>query len=86
MMDDGTIGEICLFAGNFAPKDWAFCDGQVLDVRQNMALYSILGNAYGGEANRNFAVPMLAPLMESDGGTTALRYVIRLQGNYLHRP
>jgi hypothetical protein len=47
----GCVGEIRLFAGTFAPKGWAFCDGKILNVSQNTALYSVLGNTYGGQNN-----------------------------------
>lgn len=82
---EGTIGEIRLFAGNFAPRDWAFCDGQTLSLAQNTALFSILGVQYGGDGKSNFQLPKLAPLKEADGGETPIRYVICLQGIYPSR-
>jgi ribosomal protein S18 acetylase RimI-like enzyme len=45
---DPFIGEICLFGGNFTPKDWAFCEGQVLPIAENSALFAVLGASYGG--------------------------------------
>jgi len=54
---DPFIGEIQFFAGNFAPRGWAFCDGQLLDIAQNTALFSILGTTYGGDGRTNFALP-----------------------------
>ena len=83
---EGTIGEIRLFSGNFAPRDWAFCDGQALSIAQNTALFSILGNRYGGNGTTDFQLPKLAPLRESDGGETPIRYVICLYGMYPRRP
>jgi microcystin-dependent protein len=53
------IGQICIFSFNFAPQDWAFCDGRLLQVSQNQALYSLLGITYGGTANQSFALPDL---------------------------
>ena len=53
------IGEISLFAGNFAPDGWAFCDGQLLSISQNTALFSILGTTYGGDGRTTFALPDL---------------------------
>ena len=53
------IGEILLFAGNFAPVGWALCDGQLLAINQNQALFSILGTTYGGDGTTNFALPDL---------------------------
>jgi microcystin-dependent protein len=58
-MDDPFIGEISLFAGNFAPQGWAFCDGQILPLAQNTALFSILGTYYGGDGRTTFALPDL---------------------------
>jgi len=54
---DPYIGEISLFAGNFAPRDWAFCDGQFLSIAQNSALFSLLGTTYGGDGRTTFALP-----------------------------
>lgn len=56
---DPTIGEIRLFAGNFAPRGWAFCDGRLLPINSNQALFSILGTIYGGDGRTTFALPDL---------------------------
>lgn len=56
---DPFLGEIRLFAGNFAPKGWAFCQGQVLSISQNSALFSLLGGTYGGNWTTTFALPDL---------------------------
>ncbi len=53
------IGQITIFAGNFAPRNWAFCNGQLLFIAQNTALFSILGTTYGGNGTTNFALPDL---------------------------
>lgn len=53
------VGEIALFAGNFAPRGWAFLDGQLLDIAQNTALFSILGTIYGGDGRTTFGLPDL---------------------------
>ena len=53
------IGEVRLFAGNFAPRNWASCDGQLLPISQNQALFSILGTTYGGDGRTTFALPDL---------------------------
>jgi microcystin-dependent protein len=55
----GTIGTIIQFGGNFAPRQWAFCDGQILQISQNTALFSILGTTYGGDGRTTFALPDL---------------------------
>jgi len=51
------LGEVKWFAGNFAPSGWALCDGQLLAISQNSALFSILGTTYGGDGRTNFALP-----------------------------
>lgn len=56
---EGLIGSIMLFAGNFAPRSWAFCHGQLLPISQNSALFSILGTTYGGDGRTTFALPDL---------------------------
>lgn len=56
---EGFIGEVKLFAGNFAPRGWAFCDGQLLPISQNTALFSIIGTIYGGDGRTTFALPDL---------------------------
>ena len=56
---EGMIGEIRMFAGNFAPKSWAFCSGQILSISSNTALFSILGTYYGGNGTTTFALPDL---------------------------
>ena len=53
------IGIVKLFAGNFAPRGWAFCNGQLLSIAQNTALFSILGTTYGGDGRTTFALPNL---------------------------
>jgi microcystin-dependent protein len=54
---EGTIAEIRLFAGNFAPRNWAFCSGQILSIAQNTALFALLGTTYGGNGQTTFALP-----------------------------
>lgn len=54
---DPTIAEISMFAGNFAPRNWAFCDGQLLSVASNSALFSLVGTIYGGDGRTTFALP-----------------------------
>ena len=56
---DPFIGEIVMFGGNFAPRAWAFCDGQLLAISQNTALFSILGTTYGGDGRTTFGLPDL---------------------------
>lgn len=56
---DPFLGEIRAFPFNFQPKGWAFCNGQILSIAQNTALFSILGTTYGGNGSSNFALPNL---------------------------
>lgn len=58
-MSEPYIGQIMMFAGNFAPRGWQFCQGQVLSIAQNTALFSILGTTYGGNGQTTFALPDL---------------------------
>ena len=58
-MEAMFIGEITMFAGNFAPRNWAFCDGRLLSVSQYTALFSILGTTYGGDGRTTFGLPNL---------------------------
>jgi microcystin-dependent protein len=67
---EGYIGQVILFAGNFAPRAWAFCNGQLLSIAQNTALFSILGTTYGGNGQTTFALPDLrgrAPVHSGQG-------------------
>ena len=58
-MSNAFIGQVVLFAGNFAPRNWAFCNGQIMSINQNTALFSILGTTYGGNGQTTFALPDL---------------------------
>jgi microcystin-dependent protein len=67
---DPFVAEIRIFSFNFAPKGWAFCDGQLLPLSQNTALFSLLGTTYGGDGKSNFALPDLqgrAPMHPGQG-------------------
>ncbi len=69
-MADPFVAEIRVFPFNFAPKGWAFCDGQLLPLSQNTALFSLLGTTYGGNGKSNFALPDLqgrAPMHPGQG-------------------
>ena len=56
-MSEPFVGEIRMFAGNFAPRGWALCDGQLVQVSQNDALFSLLGTIYGGDGRTTFGLP-----------------------------
>ena len=67
---DPFVAEIRIFPFNFAPKGWAFCDGQILPLSQNTALFSLLGTTYGGDGKSNFALPNIqggAPMFWGQG-------------------
>jgi microcystin-dependent protein len=66
---EGMIGEIRMFAGNFAPKNWAFCQGQIIQIASNTALFSILGTTYGGNGTTTYALPNLASRVAIGAGT-----------------
>lgn len=69
-MADPFVAEIRIFPFNFSPKGWAFCDGQLLPISQNTALFSLLGTMYGGNGQSNFALPDLqgsAPMHPGQG-------------------
>uniref|UniRef100_UPI003D334D21 phage tail protein n=1 Tax=Granulosicoccus sp. 3-233 TaxID=3417969 RepID=UPI003D334D21 len=66
---DPTLGEIMLFAGTFAPRGWALCDGQLLSIAQNQALFSLLGTTYGGDGRTTFALPDLRGRSAVHAGT-----------------
>src|ERR1700760_1211053 len=67
---DPFVAEIRILPTNFAPKGWAFCDGQILPLSQNTALFSLLGTTYGGDGKSNFALPNMqgnAPMHPGQG-------------------
>lgn len=68
-MSEPFIGEIRIFAGNFAPRGWAFCQGQLLPIAQNDALFALLGTTYGGDGRTTFALPNLAGRIPIHQGT-----------------
>jgi microcystin-dependent protein len=72
-MSEPFLAEVKIVGFNFAPRQWAFCDGQLLPINQNQALFSLLGTTYGGDGRTNFALPDLrgrTPLhFGSDGGS-----------------
>jgi microcystin-dependent protein len=75
-MSNPFLAEIRIFTGGFAPKGWAQCDGQLLPISQNTALFSLLGTTYGGNGTSNFALPNLqgcAPMQAGQGPGLTLR-------------
>ncbi len=75
-MADQFLAEIRIFAGNFAPTGWALCNGQLLPISQNTALFSLLGTNYGGDGKSTFGLPNLqgsAPMAAGQGPGLSLR-------------
>ena len=75
-MADPFVAEIRIFGFNFAPRGWAFCDGQLMPISQNTALFSLLGTYYGGDGKSTFALPNLrdsVPLHPGQGPGLSLR-------------
>ena len=75
-MSNPFLAEIRIFTGNFAPKGWALCDGQLMPISQNTALFSLLGTFYGGNGQSTFALPNLqgcAPMQAGQGSGLSLR-------------
>jgi microcystin-dependent protein len=77
-MAEPFVAEIRIFAGNFAPKGWALCNGQILSISQNTALFSLLGTTYGGNGTSNFALPNFqgsAPMHWGFGAGLTQRFI-----------
>jgi len=75
-MSNPFLAEIRIFTGNFAPRGWALCDGQLMSISQNTALFSLLGTTYGGDGKSNFGLPNLqgcAPMQAGQGPGLSLR-------------
>lgn len=70
------VGEIRLFAGNFAPNGWAFCDGQILSIAENEVLFNLIGTLYGGDGQSTFALPDMRGRVPMHQGSNG-------QSNYL---
>jgi microcystin-dependent protein len=70
-MSESYVGEIRMFAGNFAPRGWALCNGQLLSIAENEILFSLLGTTYGGDGQATFAVPDLRGRVPVHFGSSA---------------
>ncbi len=70
-MSEAYTGEIRIFGGNFAPQNWAFCNGQLLSIASNSTLFAIIGNTYGGDGKTTFALPNLSGRAAIHQGTGA---------------
>src|SRR3954468_10150537 len=82
-MSDPFVAEIRIFPFNFAPKGWAFCNGQLMPISQNTALFSLLGTTYGGDGKSTFALPDMqgnAPMQPGQGQGLSLRDLGEMSG------
>lgn len=82
-MSDQFVAEIRIFPFNFPPTGWAFCDGQLMPLSQNTALFSLLGTTYGGDGKSTFALPDLqgnAPMQPGQGQGLSLRDLGEMSG------
>lgn len=82
-MADPYLGEIRMFGGNFAPSGWALCNGQILSISQNTALFSLLGTNFGGNGTSTFGLPDLrgaAPMNYGDGPGLTSRVIGEVGG------
>lgn len=78
-MYDKTLGEVILFAGYYVPLHFKECNGEVLEVKDYTALFSLLGFTYGGDNDQMFALPNMSAPIEG------MRYIICVEGNYPSR-
>jgi len=95
-MSTPYFGEIRMFGGNFAPRGWAFCSGQLLPISQNDALFSLIGTTYGGDGQETFALPDLQgriPIHQGSGfqlgqmgGTETVTLTAQQIPNHMHPP
>src|SRR2546423_5270401 len=93
-MAEPFLSEIRIMSFNFAPKGWALCNGQLLPINQNQALFALLGTTYGGNGQTNFALPNLrgrTPIHEGNGhtlgeaaGSTAVTINLQTMPAHLH--
>lgn len=74
------IGEIRIFAGNFPPSGWSFCDGNIIPISENDTLFNLIGTTYGGDGQETFALPDLRGRLAVHQGTLSQTYVIGEQG------
>jgi microcystin-dependent protein len=77
------LGQIIMFGGNFAPAGWAFCNGQLLSISQNSALYTLLGTTYGGDGQTTFGLPNLQsrlPVHQGTGGGLSTYVIGQVSG------
>jgi len=83
-MTEPFLGEIRMFGGDFAPRGWALCHGQLLSIEQHAPLYGLIGTTYGGDGRETFALP---DLREDESPARApITFIIAVAGVYPSRP
>jgi microcystin-dependent protein len=83
-MSNPYVGEVRLFGGNFAPMDWAFCQGQLMPIAENEVLFQLIGTTYGGDGVQTFALPDLrgrVPVHQGQGPGLSLRPIGQMAGS-----
>ena len=83
-MTDPFLAEIRMFGGNFAPRGWALCNGQLMSISQNTALFALLGTTYGGDGRVTFGLPNLqgsTPMQQGQGAGLSPRYLGEVGGS-----
>ena len=83
-MMEPFVGEVSLLPYEFAPEEWMRCEGQLMPIAQHTALFSLIGNRFGGDGRTSFALPKMKPL-PTEGGDK-LGYFISIKGIYPRRP
>lgn len=83
--NESFMGQVVTFAGDFAPRNWAFCDGAIMDIMHNSALFSILGTTYGGDGMRTFALPKIKEIPNPHNASKPIRYIICTSGVFPYR-
>jgi microcystin-dependent protein len=72
---DFFTGQICLFPWGWAPRGWAKCDGSIMQIRENEALFTLIGSEFGGDGRTTFALPNLADIRSEQGGGDVGHYI-----------
>ena len=84
-MSEPFLAEIKIVSFNFPPKGWTLCNGQLLPINQNQALFSLLGTTYGGDGRTTFAIPNITPLSTGGRAPAQVNYIICVEGIFPSR-
>ena len=86
MDEEPMLGEIRMFAGNYAPAQWALCDGSLLPIDRNSELFWLLGTQFGGDGQTTFALPKLDPVPTTGAGAAPILSIICTDGARPEQP